>query len=498
MRLPRSTDELRGLRAARWIRESTERQADRYGPDAQREQQDRAIERYGLVDAGIAWQVHHSGRTVASTSQWSEMMAAAGRDYDVLVVGYVSRFARDLRTAVNARHDLHAAGATILFADERLLSSDEEQWEVWAREAVEAEAYQRRLGRRIREGYAAKFRRHADPGGNPPLGFKRVNGLLVVDVDECQIVVEVFRRYAEGNVSLRSIEGETGISADALRDMLRNPIYNGWSSRHGDRAAAAWRSDPPIDDELWMRVQLVRERRVTGGGGARAVHGHLLGKILWCVCGTRVKADGARRYRHSRPCPEWSQGSYVRPVYETPIRAQIATAKLSHSQVENIRRLAGQPVAPPTGELRKRQLERELTDRAADHARRRITTEHYLADHRRITAEIDAIAERLPAAPLVDADTAVAHVQNLRRTWELASEAARARLIRSIYQRVTVRAGEIVEVELTPDAWRHGMALALPERVALARPAGFEPGQATWMVPIAGRKELLRTLRRIA
>jgi hypothetical protein len=35
------------------------------------------------------------------------MLDTAGQDWEVLVVGYVSRFARDLRTAVNARHDLH-------------------------------------------------------------------------------------------------------------------------------------------------------------------------------------------------------------------------------------------------------------------------------------------------------------------------------------------------------------------------------------------------------
>ena len=39
--------------------------------------------------------------------------AATGQDWDVLGVGYASRRARDLRTAVNARHDRHAPGAVI-------------------------------------------------------------------------------------------------------------------------------------------------------------------------------------------------------------------------------------------------------------------------------------------------------------------------------------------------------------------------------------------------
>jgi hypothetical protein len=39
-RLPGSLVELGGLRAARWVRESTRGQFDTYGPEAQREQQD--------------------------------------------------------------------------------------------------------------------------------------------------------------------------------------------------------------------------------------------------------------------------------------------------------------------------------------------------------------------------------------------------------------------------------------------------------------------------
>lgn len=63
-RLPRSLDDVRGLRVACWIRESTAGQYDRYGPASQREQQDRSIERHGLVDTGLVFEVAHSGTTV--------------------------------------------------------------------------------------------------------------------------------------------------------------------------------------------------------------------------------------------------------------------------------------------------------------------------------------------------------------------------------------------------------------------------------------------------
>ena len=60
-RLPREATELRGLRAARWIRESTPGQLDRWGPPSQRRMQDTAIAALGLADTGLAWTVGRSG-----------------------------------------------------------------------------------------------------------------------------------------------------------------------------------------------------------------------------------------------------------------------------------------------------------------------------------------------------------------------------------------------------------------------------------------------------
>ena len=42
-------------------------------------------------------------------------------------------------------------------------------------------------------------------------------------------------------------------------------------------------------------------------------------------------------------------------------------------------------------------------------------------------------------------------------------------------ERITVAAPQIVGVRLTEAAYAHGWALALPEKVEMARPTGFEP-----------------------
>ena len=71
----------------------------------------------------------------------------------------------------------------------------------------------------------------------------------------------------------------------------------------------------------------------------------------------------------------------------------------------------------------------------------------------------------------------VRFLRDLKASWDLAGEWERAKLVASVYDRVVVNDREVVEVELTEDAKRHGVAWALPEQVVvvLARPAGLEP-----------------------
>jgi len=196
--LPRSLDQVDGLRVARWFRESTAGQWDNFGPDSQREQQDHAIARYGLADSGLEWSVASSGWTSAwRTPTWEAMVASAQAGaFDVLVVGYVSRFLRNLKQTLIAVEDhLHAAGVVVLFADERLLSSDPNSWDQFVREAHEAEAYSRKLSKRVGEGYAAKRRRLGVPGGNrAPYGIIREGKPSTLRVDEAKVAT-VRRAY---------------------------------------------------------------------------------------------------------------------------------------------------------------------------------------------------------------------------------------------------------------------------------------------------------------
>ena len=68
----------------------------------------------------------------------------------------------------------------------------------------------------------------------------------------------------------------------------------------------------------------------------------------------------------------------------------------------------------------------------------------------------------------------------------------------AIYERITVAGPRIVGIRLTSAAYAHGLALALPEKVAMARPTGLGRALATYDIPIEGRDEWLAAARRLA
>jgi hypothetical protein len=206
---------------------------------------------------------------------------------------------------------------------------------------------------------------------------------------------------------------------------------------------------------------------------------HLLAKRMFCTCGRGVSADTVgtptrrfRRYRHE-DCDRWPQMSFKSSVFEEPIAAQIASIRLTPLVLRRIRGAAVTLVAPDVS-TRREALERELSRKAAAHASRKITTEAYLAEHERIARLIDELDAVPPAASGIEPDLAVAWLTDLKRSWEWADEGERAKLVAAVYRRIIVEGARFVGVELTEEAKAHGLALALPRIVALARPARLE------------------------
>ncbi len=202
---------------------------------------------------------------------------------------------------------LHTAGVVVLFADERLLSSDPGSWDQFIREAHEAEAYSRKLSKRVSEGYAAKRRRLGIPGGSKmPYGLIREGKPSVLRVDEAQaaVVVKAYQLAAAGSTDWE-VDAQTGLAKTHVSEVLANPIYAG-RLRTGEVAAIA----PIVDPSLWSTVQTRRERRRTRTPG-RIVKGRYALRLCCASCGKR---RGDRRVGSSRSCgPTSPQGPWRPP-----------------------------------------------------------------------------------------------------------------------------------------------------------------------------------------
>ena len=416
-RLPRSLDDVRGMRAARWVRESTAGQYDRYGPASQRDQQDRFIERHGLVDTGLVYQVAHSGRTVWRSSTMATKVedVRAGR-FDLLLTGYSDRWQRNLRRTLELLEDqLHPNAVALVMCDRKILSSDPSDWDELISEAAGAEKFSRRLSERITEGYAAKFDQERDPGGHAGLGFRRLPErphTLVIDPGRMPIATGLFERYALGSVSARDLAAETGLAETRIRMILMNPLYNGWTRRHGRgdrevRRPAPWRSNPPVSDELWARVEDVRRAKTRGGGPRHRGRKDLLAGLLHCVCGRRIRSDGRLGISnyvaklHPEPCPAWGpKARLAATTWEGPILAQLGSIRLDDVTRAQVVAALATPERPVS--MDRARVERQMRQLALNHADSRLSDEEYLARMSRLRAESAGLpadqARELPAS----------------------------------------------------------------------------------------------------
>jgi len=96
-------------------------------------------------------------------------------------------------------------------------------------------------------------------------------------------------------------------------------------------------------------------------------------------------------------------------------------------------------------------------------------SQSWLPTPQRLRADREA---KPPTAQVgVPAERAVEWLRALAETWLGADvPEAKSQLLHAIYERIVVAGREFVSARLTPAAYAHGLALALPQVVVEARP----------------------------
>lgn len=451
--LPTRPAQRGGLRVARWIRESTPGQADKYGPGAQRRMQDKASVEFGFVDTGLEWTVLRSGWSGADsmkeppatqTPDFRAMVRAAeeGR-FDVLLVGYTSRFLRDLTLALNYRRHFQLNGVVIWMCDDRILTSNPLDWERFVDKVKAAEVYSRDHSRNVRSGYEEKRAVVGDPGGHPPFGFRRVDKLLEVDPKSMPVVHRMYTLAAAGRTD-REVSDLTGQSLLTVRHVVRNQIYIGRL-----RDGGTFRLGAQIDLATWNDVQARREQRRTRLPGRVVIRSYAL-KVRCASCQLPLHGD-TQRYRHPEPvCVRFAE---AKPLV-TAVRGRHGTSEgKSYRQdwFEGVaeRLLAAVAAAPPDliecvlasldadDGMPPNDLALARIARQMDAAAHQLTVTRDIDEWRATTARLDAEREAVvaaePSRTSIDPVVARQYLLDLAGIWRQADPRARQELALALW-----------------------------------------------------------------
>jgi len=272
----------------------------------------------GYVDEGI------SGTGTADRRGFLRMIedARAGQ-IDFIITKEISRFSRNTLDSIGYTRELLEYGVGVLFQSDGIntLMPDAELRLTILSGIAQDEV--RKLSERVSFG----FRRSVEQGrvlGAAPVGYTKKDGTLTIEPQGAALVRRAFERYAAGNIGLRRLAAELGISYHTLHGILTNPKYKGYycgnktrrtdyrSKRNTRLGKEEWvikkdeRIPAVVEEELWERANAILEGRSKAMRGKKACGSRYpySGKILCAVHGTAYH----RQIRSGKEC--WSCMEY--------------------------------------------------------------------------------------------------------------------------------------------------------------------------------------------
>ena len=159
-----------------------------------------------------------------------------------------------------------------------------------------------------------------------------------------------------------------------------------------------------------------------------------------------------------------------------PLAAQVTGVRPDDATIAAVVRVLDEPSAPALGRAPPPDALRAAASGVPrDFAAGKLDVAAFTAAIADLTAEEEALDQGEAPTQTVTAAEATGLPRNLPQLWAEAGEKERVDLLAGIHQGIELRGATFAAVHLTAEAERHGLALALPEKVVLARPAGIEP-----------------------
>jgi DNA invertase Pin-like site-specific DNA recombinase len=240
--------------------------------------------------------------------QFLEMIKDSSKKlFDVVLVWKLDRFSRDRYDAARYKAALKKNGVKLVSAMENIADTPEGIILESVLEGM-AEYYSADLAVKVIRGHTENALKCRSNGGGIAFGLKLEDKKYVPDPLTAPIVLEIYKRYAEGetmqqlvnDLDARGIRGTRGnkISLDVMKRILGNRKYIG-EYRYRDIVVAN-AIEPIVSQTLFDRVQKVREQNKKAPARNKAVDPYLLsGKVFCGRCGSIMSGECGHGKSHA-------------------------------------------------------------------------------------------------------------------------------------------------------------------------------------------------------
>jgi len=477
-------EDLKGLRAEGYIRDSTPDQRDGYGPDIQRHNEERFAQSYGLI-LGVRWYTEFvSGRSVSKRYKFQQVLEDARLDlFDVLLVDHTSRFGRNQKECIRYKEELTHFGKTVIFVSQGIISgSDQDFLSERIHETLD-EQYSRDLSRYVSEG----LKRKVEDGfhiGLAPLGYKSElksahQERKVPDPVTMPALLTAFQDYAPGKLSYRDVSEHLNIlgyrtrkgnlfTEHTIMDIFNNRFYEGKLVYHkglpDERIVDGNHEVSPEVRELWLRCQQVKvERRNSTRGQPRGPARHFpFSKVLRCqrchhpYYGETVYNSGNAKLRLSherqnsgRNCDAWPRSQSVEAmsyqfqdrvlpylVLPDTWKSMILEATKAEDEVQvNVNEIPR--IQKALENLRKQHLWGDLSDKA------------YRQERAALERQMKLVSPLTQSRNLPNLQRAAELLENMPALWSHSgvTDEQRESFLREVFAQITIDGKQITAIE---------------------------------------------------
>lgn len=229
---------------------------------------------------------------------------AAKRQFSLVIVWKLDRFARNRYDSALYKNKLKKYGVRVVSVKENITDSPEGIILEGLLESL-AEYYSANLSQNIRRGQAESVAKGKYCGGVIPYGYKNQGGKLVIDEKAAPVIRYVFEQYAQGvpkkeiidELNRRGIRNRNGksLTYSAFQRALSNTTYIGQYKYRG--VVMEGLAQPMIDEETFRKVQerLKLVARAPAANKARVDY-QLQGKVFCGECGAPMIGECGRSH----------------------------------------------------------------------------------------------------------------------------------------------------------------------------------------------------------